>query len=121
MRLGQVFRLLQKPVIQKHAVVGQRKLLVPDLTLKWVGVVRFLGVPLCGISSVTHDHRGFCRNSEPQHMGRFCLFHNVELAACVVGNSCSIRAAFFCSGGQRAEQAVLLLSAQVVVVVDESK
>ena len=43
-RLGQVFRLLQKSVIQEHAVVGQRKLLVPDLTLKWVGVVRFLGV-----------------------------------------------------------------------------
>ena len=43
-RLGQVFRPLQKSVIQEHAVVGQRKLLVPDLTLKWVGVVRFLGV-----------------------------------------------------------------------------
>ena len=46
-RLGQVFRPLQKSVIsviQEHDVVGQRKLLVPDLTLKWVGVVRFLGV-----------------------------------------------------------------------------
>ena len=43
-RLGQVFRPLQKSVIQEHAVVGQRKLLVSDLTLKWVGVVRFLGV-----------------------------------------------------------------------------
>ena len=41
-RLGQVFRLLQKSVIQEHAVVGQRKLLVPDLTLKWVGFA------LCG-------------------------------------------------------------------------
>ena len=44
-RLGQVFRPLQKSVIsviQEHDVVGQRKLLVPDLTLKWVGFV------LCG-------------------------------------------------------------------------
>ena len=35
-RLGQVFRPLQKSVIQEHAVVGQRKLLVPDLTLNWI-------------------------------------------------------------------------------------
>ena len=49
-RLGEVLRLLQKPVIQEYAVVGQRKLLVSDLTLKWVGVVRFLGIPLCGVS-----------------------------------------------------------------------
>ena len=41
-RLGEVLRLLQKPVIQEHAVVGQRKLLVSDLTLKWVGFA------LCG-------------------------------------------------------------------------
>jgi len=41
-RLGQVFRPLQKSVIQEHAVVGQRKLLVSDLTLKWVGFA------LCG-------------------------------------------------------------------------
>ena len=44
-RLGQVFRLLQKSVIsviQEHDVVGQRKLFVPDLTLKWVGFA------LCG-------------------------------------------------------------------------
>ena len=120
-RLGQVFRLLQKPVIQKHAVVGQRKLLVPDLALEGMRVVRFLGVPLCGVSSVTHDHRSFCRNPEPQHMGGLCLFHDMEPAACVVGDSRSIRAAFFCGRGQRAEQAVLLLSAQVVVIVDESK
>ena len=58
-RLGQFFRPLQKSVIQKHAVVGQRKLLVPDLTLEGMRVVRFLGIPLCGISSVTHDHRSF--------------------------------------------------------------
>ena len=120
-RLGEVLRLLQKPVIQEYAVVGQRKLLVSDLTLKWVGVVRFLGIPLCGVSGVAHDHRSFCRNPEPQHMGRLCFLHDVELTACMVGDSRSIRAAFFCGRGQRAEQAVLLLSAQVVVIVDESK
>ena len=99
-RLGQVFRLLQKLVIQKHAVVGQRKLLVPDLALKWVGVVRFLGIPLCGVSGVSHDHRSFCRNPEPQYMGGLCFLHNVELAACVISDSRSIRAAFFCGRGQ---------------------
>lgn len=43
-RLGQVFRLLQKSVIQEHAVVGQSKLFVSDLTLEGVRVVCFLGV-----------------------------------------------------------------------------
>ena len=43
-RLWEVLCSLQKSVIQEHAVVGQRKLLVSDLTLKWVSVVRFLGV-----------------------------------------------------------------------------
>lgn len=95
--------------------MGQRKLLVPDLALEGMRVVRFLGVSLCGVSCVSHNHRSFCRNPEPQYMGRFCLFHNVELAACMVGDSRSIRAAFFCGRGQRAEQAVLLLSAQVKV------
>ena len=107
-------------VTQLH-VVGQRKLLVSDLTLKWVGVVRFLGIPLCGVSGVAHDHRSFFRNPEPQHMGGLCFLHDMEPAACVISDSRSIRAAFFCGGGQRAEQAVLLLSAQVVVIVDESK
>ena len=101
--------------------MSQGKFLAADLTLEGMRVVRFLGVPLCGISSVTHDHRSFCRNPEPQHMGGLCFLHNVELAACVISDSRSIRAAFFCGGGQRAEQAVLLLSAQVVVIVDESK
>ena len=99
-RLGEVFRLLQKPVIQKHAVVGQRKLLATDLTLEGMRVVRFLGVSLRGVSGVSHDHRSFCRNPEPQHMGRFCLLHNVELTACVISDSRSIRAAFFCGRGQ---------------------
>ena len=95
--------------------MGQGKFLSANLTLEGMRVVCFLGVPLCSISSVAHDHRGFCQNSEPQHMGRFCLLHNVELTACMVGDSRSIRAAFSCGRGQRAEQAVLLLSAQVKV------
>ena len=101
--------------------MGQRKLLVSDLTLEGVRVVRFLGIPLCGVSGVAHDHRSFFRNPEPQYMGGLCFLHDMEPAACVISDSRSIRAAFFCGGGQRAEQAVLLLSAQVVVVVDESK
>ena len=99
LRLGEVFRLLQKPVIQKHAVVGQRKFLATDLTLEGMRVVRFLGVPLCGISSVTHDHRSFFRNPEPQHMGGLCFLHNVELAACVISDSRSRRRGWFRSPG----------------------
>ena len=82
--------------------MGQGKFLSANLTLEGMRVVCFLGVPLCSISSVAHDHRSFCRNPEPQYMGRLCFLHDMEPAACVISDSCSIRAAFFCGRGQRA-------------------
>lgn len=79
--------------------MGQGKFLSANLTLEGMRVVCFLGVPLCGVSGVAHDHRSFCRNPEPQYMGGLCFLHDMELAVCVVGNSRSRRRGWFRSPG----------------------
>ena len=76
---------------------------------------------LCSHARVAHDEIGVLIDLEPEQMGRKGTLVDLEGAAGVVGDAGSVRTPLLAGYGQDGQDLGLLLTAQLVAVIQDSE